>query len=98
MIEMDENERALVLDLGNLFKELREEACLTQRQAAQLVDSTQSRLSELENGKTDIKLLTILKWAGCYGYSVNISLEPIQDEETRAFNELLRQAMEEDNE
>lgn len=67
----------LLETLGEILKELREESGLTQRQAAKKALSTQARLSDIENGKADVMISTIQRWAKVYGYELEIKFNPI---------------------
>lgn len=89
----DEADQNLLDEIGGLFIGLRKRAGLNQRQAAKLAESTQSRVSDLENGKADVLILTLHRWARAYGYDTEIHFVPIEDEETKAFNEALATAM-----
>ena len=96
----DENGQALLDSIGELFLELRQEAGLTQRQAAELADRIQARISYLENGKADIHVLTLQKWARVYGYEIEISVVPIRTEQQEFEDNLaalLREIEEEGN-
>lgn len=92
---MDESDKELLENIGQLYAEIRKEAGLTQRAAAALAESNQARISYLENGKADIFILTLRRWANIYGYDIEINLVPIQDEDEIAFNKLLAETMSE---
>lgn len=93
MMVPDEDGQALLDSIGELFLELRQEAGLTQRQAAEKAESIQARVSNLENGKADVFILTLQKWARVYGYDIQLHVVPIEDEGEKAFNELLASTM-----
>lgn len=74
-------QRALVASVGGALLELRKRAGLSQREAAKLADSTQARLSDLEAGKAPFLITTLQHWGYVYGYEVEISFVPIEEEE-----------------
>lgn len=76
-----ESAQALLLSIGEALIMLRQGSGLTQRQAAKLANSTQARISDLENGKADVQILTLQRWAKTYGYEVELSFVPIEESE-----------------
>lgn len=76
-----ELEKELLLSISDAFVQIRAASGLTQRQAARLIESTPSRISELENAKTDIMILTLQKWADAYGYRLELSFIPYEEVE-----------------
>lgn len=90
-------EWALLEDVGELFRELREESGLTQREAARAIESTQARISDIENGKSDILVGTLSRWASAYGYRLDIGLVPMEDEFDIALNAAIQELQEEGN-
>lgn len=64
-----------------MFKEVRTEQGLNQRDASKLAGMTQARISYLERGVQDIRLLTLQHWARSYGYELEVNLVPITPEE-----------------
>lgn len=78
---MKEDEKEFLADIGQIFRGIREEAGLGQREAAALVGSAAARVSYLENGKADIKILTLEKWANAYGYEIQVDVVPMRTEE-----------------
>lgn len=85
----DEVGQNILDSIGVIIRDLREEAGLTQRQAAKLANSTQNQLSDLENGKADIFVLTLQRWARAFGCNLEMHFVPIEDE----FNEALAEAL-----
>lgn len=79
---LDEEIQTIWDNVGSALVQLREASGLTQRQAAKLADSTQARISDLENGKADMFISTLQRWAKVYGYSVEIHLVPIEEEQS----------------
>lgn len=88
---MNEEDQAWLKTIGEIFRGIREEQGLTQRQAACLAGSTQARISDIELGKADILLTTLEKWARVYGYEVNLEIQPIEGLEVHNFNEELQE-------
>ena len=78
---MTEDQRYLLENVGATLKLLREQAGLTQRQAAKKADSTQARISDLENGKAPMLVTTLQHWAKIYGYEMELHFVPIEEEE-----------------
>lgn len=76
-----ESAQALLSSVGEALITLRQEAGLTQRQAAKNANSTQARISDLENGKADVQILTLQRWAKVYGYDLELSFIPIEEDE-----------------
>jgi transcriptional regulator with XRE-family HTH domain len=79
-MSLEEDTQNLWENVGSSLRTVREQAGLTQRQAAKLAGSSQSRLSEVEIGKADLFVSTIQKWASVYGYTVEIHLVPVDEE------------------
>lgn len=77
---LDDEAKNLWENVGSALRTVREQEGLTQRQAAKLAESTQARISDVENGKADLFVSTIQKWARVYGYSIEIHLVPMDDE------------------
>ena len=50
------------------------------REAAALAESTQARLSDIEAGKTDMKLSNLVRWAKALGYDLQLSFVPIEEQ------------------
>jgi transcriptional regulator with XRE-family HTH domain len=78
---MQEADQNLLNSLGQIFLDIRHEKGLSQREAAKLANSTQARLSDIENAKADMKLLNIQRWANIYGYDVQLAFTPISERE-----------------
>lgn len=83
--------------VGELFRDLREEFGLTQREAARAIESTQARISDIENGKSDILVGTLNRWASAYGYRIEIGLVPMEDEFDAALNAAIQELQEEES-
>ncbi len=90
---MTEIDMSLHKNVGAIFKSVREAAGLSQREAAAKADSTQARISYLENGSSDVMLSTLERWATAYGYDLEINLVLIEDEATKKFNDALAEAL-----
>lgn len=84
---MTEEEWNLLAAIGEMYKELRIESGLTQREAADRLNTSQARVPVLEKGQADIMVTTLNRWANLYGHEVQISLVPIEDEFTKALRE-----------
>lgn len=80
-VGFEPHEKEFLESLATAFKQIRAEAGLTHRQAAAMIPTTTSRISEMENAKTDICVLTLQKWAHAYGYSIELSFVPFEEEE-----------------
>ena len=91
----DEAGQNLLDSIGELFLSLRQEAGLTQRQAAEKAESIQARVSNLENGKADIFILTLQKWARVYGYDIELHVVPLEDRRQEEFEDTLAALMDE---
>lgn len=89
----DDEKIELLQRVGNVFRDFRVAAGLTQKQAARDAGTAQARVSYLENGGTDIMLTTIQRWANFYGYELRLTFVPIEDEGTKEFNDALAQAL-----
>lgn len=72
--DMTELEWNLLQNIGALYKELRVESGLTQREAALKVGTSQARVPVLEQGQADVMITTLNRWANVYGYQVEIGL------------------------
>jgi transcriptional regulator with XRE-family HTH domain len=70
----------LAKEIGEGLRMMRHINDLTQRQAAKLLDSTQARISDYELGKSNIQLNTLIGLAELYGYDVEVSFVPIEEE------------------
>lgn len=88
---MTDEEWQLLADIGEMYKNLRLEARLTQRQASDALGTSQARVPVLEHGTADVMVTTLNRWANLYGHKVQITLVPIEDE----FDTALREAVEE---
>ena len=89
---MSDDEWATLAQIGSMFKELRLEAGLNQKEAAKALGTSQARLPVLENGQADVMITTLMRHAALYGYNVEISLVPAEEDE---FTKALREAVEE---
>lgn len=78
--EMTEQDKTFLENIGQLYLECREEAKLTQREAALRADSAPARVSYLENGRAEVGILTLQKWAAVYGYQIEFNLIPLHEE------------------
>ena len=78
MIDKLEN---LLTGISIAFYNFRQEAGLTQRQAALKAHTRQNRISEIENDRLDdIKLSTLVRYANAFGYEVDITFRLTEDE------------------
>lgn len=84
---MTEEEWEMLAGIGAMFKELRDASGLTQKQAASRLNTSQARVPVLEHGQADVMVTTLMRWAGLYGYALEVSLVPIEDEFTKALRE-----------
>ena len=73
--------------IANALKQMRAAAELTQRQAAELVGTTQQNLCLLENAKVDARFSTIQRLAYGYGYNLELVFEPFEEEEVEEESE-----------
>ena len=78
--ELAEHQKEFLLELGELFKMFRVSAGLTHKQAANFVPMSTGKISNLENGKTDVGVLSLQKWAAAYGYHVEIGFIPFEED------------------
>lgn len=76
--EMSPEEWEMLAGIGALFKEMREEAGLQQREAAKIVGTSQARIPVLEKGQADIMITTLMRHAYAYGYRLEVSV--VKDE------------------
>lgn len=88
---MSDEEWQLLKNIGEMYRDLRLESGLTQREASDALHTSQARVPVLEHGQADVMITTLNRWANLYGYQVQISLVPIEDE----FDKALREAVEE---
>jgi len=77
--QMADEGRPVAQTLGEVLQDARLMLCLTQREAADMLDTSQARISGAERGEWDPKLSTILKYAEGYGYDIEINLIPRSD-------------------
>lgn len=77
---VSEEERSRIVRLGDLFREFRMERALTQRVAAAEYGTAPQALRDLEKGRRDPQLTTILRWAKFYGYRVELRFVPLEEE------------------
>lgn len=82
--KMSEDEWALLQNIGELFKEMRTEKSMTQRQAAKTLGTCQARLPVLENGQADVMITTLHRWARLYGYELEIAVIKLEEEDSNA--------------
>lgn len=78
---MNEKFQELLDSIAAALIHIRRESRMTQRQAAAKANSTQARISDLENGKADVFVSTLQRWAAVYGYDVEIHFVPVEEEE-----------------
>jgi transcriptional regulator with XRE-family HTH domain len=83
---MDDKTRNILVGIGDIFRQTREDDNLGQRDIASKIGSAQARVSDLENGRTDAKISTIVRYAEFFGYDVEISFVPIKQEEEEEEN------------
>lgn len=79
MYVRNEGDQRLLDSIAEAMKTMREGEGLSQRAVAKLSASTQSRVSDIENGKADLFVLTLRKFALAFGYEVEISFIPLED-------------------
>ncbi len=92
---LNQREKDMLEGIGSLFRDIRTEAGLTQRQVAEQMEpaSTQARVSYLEQGHTDIQLTTLQKFAEFYGYRLTVSVQTPDYDEEAEFNEAVDKAV-----
>lgn len=78
--ELDDSSVTMLKNIGDLFRECREESGLTQKQAAVASTLTQAMISSIENGKSDIHVLTARRLAQTYGYDLEFALIKPEEE------------------
>lgn len=93
--QMTEDEWDFLRQIGEMFKDARVQAGLTQKEAARAVGTSQARFPVLENGQADVMITTLMRWADIYGCRIEVRLIP--DEEESEFDAALREALEELN-
>lgn len=64
-------------NVGLMFKELRLERGITQEAASKLMGSNKARVSNLENGRVDMKLTTLVRYARGLDQGLSFSLFPL---------------------
>lgn len=80
--DMTPEEWQLLANVGALFKELRDENNLTQKEAAKRIGTSQARFPILENGQADVMVTTLHRWATAYGYQLEIAvIKPGEEED-----------------
>jgi transcriptional regulator with XRE-family HTH domain len=70
----------LMRGIGDLLRELRIEAGMTQYDAAREVGTAQNVVSDIENGKRDSFIGTIQKFARAYGYETEVAFVKLPEE------------------
>lgn len=77
----EETVQDLLAGIGDIFLGLRQEAGLTQREAARALGKSQMEITQIErNQKNDIKLSTLLKMAQFYGQELWVFVSPPEEE------------------
>lgn len=73
----------LLAGVGDILLNLRQEAGLTQRQAAKIIGTTQAEVTYIEKAKkADIKLSTLLKIAKAFDQELWVFITPPEEEES----------------
>lgn len=75
-----ELEQKLREEIAEIMKEFRFEAGWTQREAAVQLGTSQQNIPRLEKGVQDLRLGTLQKFANAYGYGVEVSFVPLEEE------------------
>lgn len=74
-----EDEIRFLKNVGETFRFIREQEGLSQKKAAEKAGTRQARISAIENGQTNLQVLTLLQWARAYGYDIELTLVPLED-------------------
>lgn len=75
---------------GDLVREARRRAGLTQAELADRAGTTQSALARLESGLTSPKFDTVLRLIRLCGFRLDVGLDPYDDSDIAQANALLR--------
>lgn len=78
----EERIQKLRQSVADVFVDMRLDEGWTIKEAARQLGVHFSNLHRVENGGTDLKLSTLQKYAHAYGYQVEVSLVPIEEERT----------------
>ena len=81
---MSEEEWDLLAGIGAMYKEMRVESGMTQREAAKEAGTSQARVPVLEQGQADVMVTTLQRWAYIYGYKLEVSVVKIEEAEAEA--------------
>lgn len=65
-----------IRELGRRFGDLRRRKGVTQRELAAEMCATQNRVSDLELGKSDPRLSTLIRYLDGLGYKIRIEFDP----------------------
>lgn len=68
-------------DVANMFIDLRLEAGWSRKEAARNIDVVYSNLTRVEAAGTNLRLSTLQRYAAAYGYDVEISFIPIEEDD-----------------
>jgi transcriptional regulator with XRE-family HTH domain len=80
---------------GDLVREARRRAGLTQRELAERAGTTQSAIARLESGRTSPSFDLVLKLIKAAGFRLDVALDPYDDSDIAQAEALLRLPMDE---
>ena len=80
---------------GNLIREARLRARLTQRELAERTGTTQSAIARWESGSTEPSYAAVMKAVRAAGFSIDIHLEPDDGSDLSQSRTMLRRSVEE---
>jgi transcriptional regulator with XRE-family HTH domain len=80
---------------ADLVREARRRAGLTQRELAELADTTQSSIARLESGRTSPSFDQVIRLVRCCGFRLHVSLDPYDDSDMAQAEALLRLTVDE---
>lgn len=77
------------VELGETLRDIREQQGWSQREMALQLGTTQAVLSYMENGKVDVKIDTLAKYANFLGYGMEIRFVEPKTEWDASFEDAL---------
>ncbi|MDX6198269.1 MAG: hypothetical protein QOJ79_1420 [Actinomycetota bacterium] len=80
---------------GDLVREARRRADLTQRELAERAGTTQSAIARLESGRTNPSFDLVLRLIKAAGFRLDVFLDPYDDSDVAQANALLKLSVEE---
>ena len=79
---------------GDLVREARRRAGLTQRELAERAGTTQSAIARVEAGRTSPSFDLVLRLVRACGFRLDVSLDPYDDSDLAQAEDLLRRPVE----